>query len=68
MVFVSIVLEASVVFIGVDVVITFKSAVAVAMAVILDVTIGGVKVRKELDKRSTDGFGWIRTYNDDLWR
>ena len=41
-------------------------AVAVAVAVTSGATSGDARVRKELDKRSTDGFGWIRTYNDDL--
>jgi hypothetical protein len=41
-------------------------AVEVEVAVISDTAFGVTKVRNELDSRSTDGLGWMRTYNDDL--
>lgn len=62
------VLTAAGVPVAVDDVTAFKLAVAVevAVAVTSDAAFGVIKVRNELDSRSTDGLGWMRTYNDDL--
>ena len=40
--------------------------VAAEVAVVLETACGVTKVRNDLDSRSTDGLGCMRTYNDDL--
>lgn len=52
--------------IEIEVAVAVEVEVGLEVEVISDTAFGVTKVRNELDSRSTDGLGWMRTYNDDL--